>query len=35
MRLETLLKVLDVLNIEIEFKSQLMSLFEEQLNEKG
>lgn len=34
-RLATLLKVLEVLNIKIEFQSSLMSLFEEQLDEKG
>jgi len=34
-RLETLLKVLNVLNIKIEFQSQLMPLFEEGLNEKS
>lgn len=34
-RLKTLLKVLEVLNIKIEFQSSLMNLFEEQLNEKG
>lgn len=34
-RLDTLLKVLDVLNIKIEFQSQLMALFKESLNEKG
>lgn len=34
-RLATLLKVLRVLNIKIEFKSPLMGLFEEQVNEKS
>jgi len=34
-RLDTLLKVLNVLNIKIEFQGQLMTLFKEQLNEKG
>lgn len=34
-RLETLLKVLKVLNIKMEFQSQLMNLFKEQLHEKG
>ena len=34
-RLDTLLKVLDILNIKIEFQSQLMALFKESLNEKG
>ncbi|MDF2577648.1 MAG: helix-turn-helix domain protein [Chlamydiales bacterium] len=34
-RLETLLKVLHVLNIKIEFKSQMMDLFERSLDEKS
>ena len=34
-RFETLLKVLEVLNIKMEFKSQLMGLFRESMNEKG
>jgi len=34
-RLETLLRVLEVLNIKIAFESPLMGLFEEQFNEKG
>lgn len=34
-RLVTLLKVLEVLNIKIKFQSTLMNLFEEQLDEKG
>lgn len=34
-RFDTLLKILHVLNIKIEFKSQLMSLFNEGLHEKG
>ncbi len=34
-RLMTLVKVLQVLNIKMEFRSSLMSLFEEQLDEKG
>lgn len=34
-RLDTLLKVLNVLNIQIELHSQLMSLYKESLNEKG
>lgn len=34
-RLNTLLKVLNVLNIRIEFQSQLMALFKEGLNEEG
>jgi len=34
-RLDTLLKVLVILNIKIEFQSQLMALFKESLNEKG
>lgn len=34
-RFDTLLKVLNVLNIKLEFKSQLMNLFEEDLNEKS
>lgn len=34
-RLDTLLKVLRVLNIDIQFQSPLMSLFEEQSNEKS
>ncbi len=34
-RLATLLKVLEVLNIKIQFQSSLMRLFEEQLDEKG
>jgi y4mF family transcriptional regulator len=33
-RFDTLLKVLDVLNIRIEFQSQLMALFQEHLNDK-
>lgn len=34
-RLNTLLKVLNVLNIRIEFQSQLMVLFKDSLNEKS
>jgi y4mF family transcriptional regulator len=34
-RLSTLLKVLKVLNIQIEFQSKLMHLFQGQLNENG
>lgn len=34
-RLETLLKILNVLNIKIEFKSQLMTLFEKEINEES
>ncbi len=34
-RLDTLLKVLNALNIKIEFQSQLMALFKESLNEKS
>jgi HTH-type transcriptional regulator / antitoxin HipB len=34
-RLVTLLKVLNVLNIKIEFQSPLMALFKENLNEEG
>lgn len=34
-RLDTLLKVLNVLNIKIEFQSQLMTLFEREINEKS
>ena len=34
-RLDTLLKVLDVLNIKIDFQSQLMALFKENMNEKS
>ncbi len=34
-RLDTLLKVLNVLNIKIELQSQLMALFKEHLNEKS
>jgi y4mF family transcriptional regulator len=34
-RLDTLLKVLNVLNIKIEFQSPLMALFKERLNEKS
>lgn len=34
-RLNTLLKILEVLNIQIKFQSPLMSLFEEQLHEKS
>jgi HTH-type transcriptional regulator/antitoxin HipB len=34
-RLNTLLKVIEVLNIKMEFQSPLMDLFEEDLNEKG
>jgi HTH-type transcriptional regulator / antitoxin HipB len=34
-RLDTLLKVLSVLNIQIEFQSQLMGLFKEGMNEKS
>jgi len=34
-RLDTLLKVLKVLNIQILFQSQLMRLFEEQIDEKS
>lgn len=34
-RLMTLVKILEVLNIKMEFRSPLMSLFEEQLDEKG
>ncbi len=34
-RLDTLLKVLSVLNIKIEFQGPLMSLLEEKLNEKS
>ncbi len=34
-RLATLLKVLEVLNIKMEFQSSLMGLFEEQLDEKS
>jgi HTH-type transcriptional regulator/antitoxin HipB len=34
-RLDTLLKVLNVLNIKMEFQSQLMVLFKESLNEES
>ncbi|MBS4168452.1 type II toxin-antitoxin system Y4mF family antitoxin [Parachlamydia sp. AcF125] len=34
-RLNTLLKVLKVLNIKLEFQSPLMALFKESLNEKS
>lgn len=34
-QLNTLLKVLEVLNIKMEFHSPLMNLFKEQLHEKG
>lgn len=34
-RLDSLLKILHVLNIKIEFRSPLMGLFEENLDEKG
>lgn len=34
-RLNTLLKVLEVLNIQIEFQSPLMPLFKESLNDKS
>jgi y4mF family transcriptional regulator len=34
-RLESLLKILKVLNIHLNFQSPLMSLFEESLNEKS
>lgn len=34
-RLDTLLKVMRVLNIQLEFKSPLMPLFEEQMNENS
>ena len=34
-RLDTLLKVLKVLNIKLDFQSPLMTLFQENLNEKG
>lgn len=34
-RLETLLKVMDVLNIKMEFQSPLMAFFMESLNEEG
>ena len=34
-RLETLLKVMDILNIKMEFQSPLMDLFKEQFSEKG
>ena len=34
-RLETLLKVLEILNIKIQFQSPLMALFKERLNEKS
>ncbi len=34
-RLDTLLRVLAVLNIKIELQSPLMALFKENLNEKG
>ena len=34
-RLNTLLKVLNVLNIKIDFQSQLMTFFKESLNEKS
>ena len=34
-QLDTLLKVLKVLNIQIEFKGPLMKLFEESMNERG
>lgn len=34
-RFDTLLKVIEVLNIKIDFQSPLMSLFKEQFNENG
>ena len=34
-KVSTLLKILEVLNIRIDFQSPLISLFEEQLNAKG
>ena len=34
-RLNTLLKVLEVLNIKLHFRSPLMSVFQEQLDEAG
>lgn len=34
-RLDTLLKVLKVLNVKLEFQSPLMVLFKEELNEKS
>ena len=34
-RLDTLLKVMHILNIKMEFQSPLMALFWENLNEKG
>ena len=34
-RLDTLLKVLKVLNIKLDFQRPLMTLFQENLNEKG
>lgn len=34
-RLETLIKVMEVLNIQMEFRSPLMILFEEQFNENS
>ena len=34
-RLDTLLKILKVLNIKIEFESPLMALFKESINEKS
>lgn len=34
-KMSTLLKILAVLNIRIDFQSPLMKLFEEQINEKG
>lgn len=34
-RLDSLLKILNVLNIKMEFQSQLMSLFKEEANEKS
>jgi len=34
-KVSSLLKILEVLNIRIDFQSPLMNLFEEHLNEKG
>ena len=34
-RFDTLLKVMEVLNIKIEFQSPLMNLFKDQINENG
>jgi HTH-type transcriptional regulator / antitoxin HipB len=34
-RLDTLLKLLEVLNIKLDFNSPLMRIFEEQANEEG